>query len=90
MAATNEGSETLVFSTKSKASAENLRKELLQNFSRVWVYVFNMANQSWEVKVASNWGGRLDKATLTEVEAYVKNTKKKSKSDKDDNKPKSD
>lgn len=71
MTTENDGSEVLVFTNQSKDIANKLRAEIINNFSKVWVYVYNL-DKKFEVKVASNWGGRLDKKTLDEVEEFVK------------------
>jgi hypothetical protein len=71
MTTENEGSEVLVFTNQSKDIANKLRAEIINNFPKVWVYVYNLDKKT-EVKVASNWAGRLDKKTLNEIEEFVK------------------
>lgn len=70
-----EGSEVLVFSTSNKEQALQMRNMLISSFVRLWVYVYNVNQIKWEVKVANNWGGRVSKEVLAAIELAVKEFK---------------
>lgn len=65
-----DSTDTLIFTSLSKEQANNLRAQINNEFPRVWVYVYNLIKK-FEVKIASNWGGRIDKFTLDKVQNIV-------------------
>ncbi len=64
-------SDSIVLSTKNKTDAINLRSDLMKNFDKLWVYVYNTNNEFFEVKVANNWGASLDQKTIKDIEKFV-------------------
>lgn len=60
-------SETKIFTFDNKERANALRTEILQNYRRVWVFVYNKSGGRYEVTVANQWCGKLDAETLAAV-----------------------
>lgn len=59
--------ETKIFTFDNKERANALRTEILQNYRRVWVFVYNKPGDRYEVTVANQWCGKLDKETITAI-----------------------
>jgi len=65
------GSESIVLSTNNKNDALTLRADLMKNFEKLWVYVYNYNNELFDVKVANNWGAKLEVKVIKEIEKFV-------------------
>lgn len=66
-----ENGEFLVLSIKNKDEAVLLRTDLLKEFTRLWVYVYNFNNELFDVRVANNWGAGLEQKVINEIEKFV-------------------
>ncbi len=66
-----EGGEFTVLSTTNKDDALTLRSDLLKEFNRLWVYVYNFNNEMFDVKVANNWGAKLEAHVLKAIEKFI-------------------
>lgn len=66
-----DGSESVVLSTTNKDDALTLRANLLKEFNRMWVYVYNFNNETFEVKIANNIGSKVDSVVLKAVEKFI-------------------
>lgn len=72
-----DSSEISIFITETKDIANNLRAQINKTFPKIWVYVYNIDNKQFEIKVASNWGGSLDKPTLNLIQNFINENKPK-------------
>jgi len=66
----NENKEFIVATTTNIELACTIRKELKQNFYRLWVCIIN-DHQVYKVSVANVWGGRLDEETEGAITLFV-------------------
>ena len=66
-----EGGDSTVLSTTNKDDALMLRSDLMKNFDKLWVYVYNSNNETFDVKVANNWGSKIEPVMLKAIEKFI-------------------
>ncbi len=69
-------SDTLIFISETLKEANQIRQELIQQFSDIWLFVKKSDNGWWEISAANSFGGLLDKNKIELLTAFCQDMKK--------------
>ena len=67
--------DTIVFTTSKQQEASDIRCKILQNFRRMWVYVYNNSGE-YSVAVANEFCGKLSESKLNEIRVMINKSTK--------------
>jgi hypothetical protein len=69
---TEPKTEAVIYTTNNKSLANSLRCALLQNFRRVWIFVYNQHGE-FTVTAASEFCGKLKEETVNDMLKFTSN-----------------
>ncbi len=64
-------SETFIINDRSKALMEKLRSKILKNFAGAWLYLYKEKEGNYEISVANQNGGKLNKEEMSSIKIFA-------------------